>query len=75
MERFNLKKLNGVKLKEEFQVKISNRFLALKNLENDANVYNIWCSIRESMKASAAESLGYYQFKQYKPRFDEMCSK
>jgi hypothetical protein len=31
MERFNLKKLNGVKVKGEFQVKISNRFLALKN--------------------------------------------
>jgi hypothetical protein len=30
MERFNLKKLNDVEVKEKYQVKISNRFAALE---------------------------------------------
>jgi hypothetical protein len=29
MERFNLKKLNDVEVKEQYQVKISNKFVAL----------------------------------------------
>jgi hypothetical protein len=34
MERFNLKKLNDVEVKEEIQVKISNNFVALENSDN-----------------------------------------
>jgi hypothetical protein len=56
MERFNLKKFNFVKVKEELQVKISNWFVALENLDDDADINSIWCSIRQYMKASAAES-------------------
>jgi hypothetical protein len=56
MERFNLKKFNGVKVKEEFQLKISNRFVALENLDDDADINSIWCSTREYMKVSASES-------------------
>jgi hypothetical protein len=32
MKRFNLKKLNGVQVKEQYQVKILNRFPLLENL-------------------------------------------
>jgi uncharacterized metal-binding protein YceD (DUF177 family) len=32
MERFDCKKLNEVKAKEQYRVKISNRFAALENL-------------------------------------------
>jgi len=31
-ERFNVKNLNDVEVKEQYQVKISNRFAALENL-------------------------------------------
>jgi len=31
MERFNFKKLNDMEIKEQYQVKISNRFAALEN--------------------------------------------
>jgi hypothetical protein len=31
--------------------------------------------IRESIKISVKDSLGYYELKQYKPWFDEGCSK
>jgi hypothetical protein len=33
MERFNLKKLNDDDVKEQYQVKISNRFAGLENLD------------------------------------------
>jgi hypothetical protein len=32
MERFNLKNLNYLEIKEQYQIKISNRFAALKRL-------------------------------------------
>jgi hypothetical protein len=35
MERINLKKLNDVEVKEQYQVKISNRFAAVENLDDD----------------------------------------
>jgi hypothetical protein len=35
MERFNLKKLNDVEVKKQYQVKISNRFATLENLDHD----------------------------------------
>jgi hypothetical protein len=35
VERLNLKKLNDVEVNFEFQVKLSNRFAVLKNLDDD----------------------------------------
>jgi hypothetical protein len=35
IERFNLKKLNDVEVKEQYQVRISNRSAALENLDYD----------------------------------------
>jgi hypothetical protein len=32
MERFNLKLVNDMEVKEQYQVKISNRFVAFENL-------------------------------------------
>jgi hypothetical protein len=34
MERFDLKKLNDMEIKEPYQAKISNRFAALENLDD-----------------------------------------
>jgi hypothetical protein len=44
VERFELEKLNDVEVKEKWQVKISNRFDALENLEN----------LHESLKINTA---------------------
>jgi hypothetical protein len=79
MEIFNLKKLNDVEVKEWYQVKITDRFAALKNFDggggssndddDDDDGYNYvdmnrdWESVRENIKASATDSLGYYEFK------------
>jgi hypothetical protein len=67
MEGFNLRKLNNVEFKEQYQFKISNRFATFENVEvddddddddDDVDSNGTKESIRENMKASAAESLG-----------------
>jgi hypothetical protein len=35
MERYNLKKLNDVEIKEQYQDRISNRSAALENVDDD----------------------------------------
>jgi hypothetical protein len=38
MDRFNLKQLNDVEVREHYQVEISNRSAALENLDDDVDV-------------------------------------
>jgi hypothetical protein len=45
----------------------------LENLDNDGDINGAWKNIKESIKASAADSLGLQEFKHHKPRFDEEC--
>ncbi|PNF19991.1 hypothetical protein B7P43_G08653 [Cryptotermes secundus] len=75
MQRFNLKKLNEIEGKEQYCVDIPDRFAALENLEIEVDVNKSWETIRENIKMSAKESLGYYEPKKHKPWFDEGCSK
>jgi hypothetical protein len=75
MERFNLKKLNNAEGKEQFRVEVSNKFAALKDLDAEVEINSAWEMISESIKISAKESLGYFEFKKYKPWFDKGCSK
>jgi hypothetical protein len=75
MERFNLNKLNDVEGKEQFRVEVSNRFAALEDLDTEVEINSAWERIRENIKISAKESLGYFEFKKHKPWFDEGCSK
>jgi len=42
--------------------------------DDDVGISRHWEYIRENMKASATESLGYCEFKQQKSWFDEECS-
>jgi hypothetical protein len=41
MKRINLKKLNKAENKEQYQVKISNRFAALENLDDDVDINRV----------------------------------
>jgi hypothetical protein len=66
MERSNIEKLNKVEGKEEYQVKISNRFAASENLD-DVDINRTWETVRENIKISANGSSGYYELKQHKP--------
>jgi len=51
-----------VEVKQQFQAKISNRFAALENLNDDDNDDNVE-KITENIKASAKESLSFYELK------------
>jgi hypothetical protein len=51
--------------KEKYRVEVSNRFASLEDL--DAQVEVVWETVRENIKMSANESLGYYELKQHKP--------
>jgi hypothetical protein len=49
--------------------------VALEDLDIEVEINSAWETIRENIKISAKESLGYFEFKKHKPRFDEGCSK
>jgi hypothetical protein len=74
MHRFNLKKLNEVEGKEQYRVEISDRFAALENVDTEVDINRARETLRENIKISAEESLGYYELKKHKPWFDEGCS-
>jgi hypothetical protein len=75
MERFNLEKLNEVEGKERYDVEVSNRFAALEDLDKEVKISSAWETIRENIKISAKESLGYYEQRKHKSWFDEEFSK
>jgi hypothetical protein len=75
IERFNLKKLNKVEGKEEYHVEVSNRFAALEDLDTEVEINSARETIRDNIKISAKESLGYYELRKHKPWFDEGCGK
>jgi hypothetical protein len=74
-ERFNLKKLSELEVRKQYQIKISNRFAALENLNISENINWAWENIKESIKISAKESLGLYERKQHTRWFYKECSK
>ena len=74
-ERFNLRKLNELKVKKQYQIEISNRFGALGNLSDSEGINRAWENIKEdiktltkeNIKTSAKESLSLHELKQHKP--------
>jgi len=72
-ERFNLRKLNELGVKEKYQIEITNRFAGLENLNGDENINGVWENIKENIKTSAKESLGLHDWKQHKPWYDKEC--
>jgi hypothetical protein len=75
MQRFDLRKLNDTEVTEQYQVKITNRFAALKNFDDNVDMNRAWENIRENIKISAKDSLGHYELQQHKPWFDDEYSK
>jgi hypothetical protein len=63
MDRFNLKELSEVECKQKYRVEVSNRFAALKDLDTEVEINSAWKTIRENIKISAKENLGYFEFK------------
>jgi hypothetical protein len=75
MEWFNFKKSNDVEAKEQFRVKVSNRFAALEDLDTEVEINSAWETIRENINILDKKSLGYFELKKLKPWFDEGYSK
>jgi hypothetical protein len=73
MERFNLKKSNEVEDREQYRVEISNRFSLFESLDTEVDINRAWETVRENIKISAKESLGYYELKKHKPWFNKGC--
>jgi hypothetical protein len=71
--RFNLRKLNDLEVRKQYQIEITNMFAALENVSEDEDINRAWESIKENIKTSATESLGKHEMKQHKPWFDEEC--
>jgi hypothetical protein len=60
LERFDLRNLDDVEVREKYQVEISNRFAALESLDDSFDINNAWESIRENIKTSAKDNLAYH---------------
>ena len=60
-ERFNLRRLNELEVKEKYQIEITNKFAALESLNVDDDVNRAWENIKENVKTSAKKSLGLHE--------------
>jgi len=72
-ERFNLRKLNELEVRKEYQIEISKKFAALENLNDSEDINRAWENIKENSETSVKEFLGLHELKQHKPWFDEEC--
>jgi hypothetical protein len=52
-ERFNLKKPSELEVRKQYQLKMSNRFAALENLNGTEDINRAWENIKENIKISA----------------------
>ena len=56
-ERFNLRKLNELEVRKQYQIETTNRFAALGNLSDGEDINRVWENIKENIKTSVKESL------------------
>jgi hypothetical protein len=61
-------------LRNKYQVKISNRFSALENLDDSVHINRAWENIRQNINISGKARPDHYELKQHKPRFGKECS-
>jgi len=73
VERFNLRKQNELDIRKKYQIKISNRYAALENLNDSKNTKRALKNSKENFKTSDNEILGLYKLKQHKLLFNEEC--
>ena len=71
VEGFNLRKLNELEFRKEYQIKISKRFAALGNLSDSEDINRAWENIEENIQTSAIERVVLCELKQHKPWFAE----
>ena len=54
-DRFNLRKLNELDVRVQYQIEITKRFAALENLSDDEDINRAWENIKENIKTSAKQ--------------------
>jgi hypothetical protein len=69
-ERLNVRKLNEVEVRKQYQILITNSFVALENLSDDEDINRSWENIKKNIKNSAKESISLHEMKQNKAWFD-----
>jgi hypothetical protein len=72
-EKFNLRKLNELEVRKQYQIGITNRFAALENLSDDKDIHRALENIKGNIKISGKQSLCLNELKHHKPWFDEEC--
>jgi hypothetical protein len=70
-ERFNLNKLNDIKVEEQYRVEILNRCAALENSNDNVGIIALR---NENVRSSAKDNSDHYELKLHKPQLDEECS-
>jgi len=73
VERFNLRKLYELEIRNQCQIELSNSFAALENLSDSEDINWAWENIKENIKISARECLSLCELKHHKPWCDEEC--
>jgi hypothetical protein len=73
VERFNLRKLNYLESRKQYQTEITKRLAASEHFYDSEDINRVWENIKENIKISAKESLGLYELKQHEPLLDEEC--
>jgi hypothetical protein len=74
LERFDLRMLHVVEVKEKHQEEISYKFVALENSDKSLDINSTWENIRENTKTSVKENLGHHRLQNNKPWFDDESS-
>ena len=62
-EWFNLRQLNDLEVRKQYQIEITNKFAALENVSDDEDIYRAWENIKENVITSAKERLGLHELK------------
>jgi len=73
VDRFNLRKINELEVRKQYQIDNTNRFVVFENLCDSKDMNRTWENIKEEVNITAKESLCLYETKQQKPWFDEEC--
>jgi hypothetical protein len=73
VERFNLSKLNELEVRKQYQIKISNRFAALKELNDSKGINRALENMKQKIKTSSKEIVGLHRLKKHTSWFDEEC--
>jgi hypothetical protein len=55
--RYNLMMPSGLQVRKQYQIKTSNRFAVLKNLNDSKNANGAWENLKENIKISANDSI------------------